>query len=250
MRLRAQRVVHRADDLGSSVRRTSTRRLQRVTRTAAFRAGLRAGTPFAVAGFLLSLSFGVLARDAGMPLVAVIVMSVIVFAGSAQFAAISILAAGGGVGAAVAAAAMMNSRFLAMGIALGPSLPGGPWRRAAQGQAVVDSSWAMSAQGDGSFDRVFLFGATAVQYATWQAGTTVGALTGNVLGDTHKLGLDAVYPAFFLALLIVEVRRPRGGAVALGGALIALALIPVAPAGVPVLAASAAALAGARRRVA
>jgi 4-azaleucine resistance transporter AzlC len=221
-----------------------------VTRTAAFRAGLRAGAPFAVAGFLLSLSFGVLARDVGMPVLAVIVMSVIVFAGSAQFAAISILAAGGGVGAAVAASAMMNSRFLAMGIALGPSLPGGPWRRAAQGQAVVDSSWAMSAQGDGTYDRVFLFGATAIQYVTWQAGTIVGALGGNVLGDTHKLGLDAVYPAFFLALLIVEIRRPGGGRVALLGALIALALIPVAPAGVPVLAASFATFAGIRSRTA
>jgi 4-azaleucine resistance transporter AzlC len=219
-----------------------------VTRTAAFRAGLRAGAPFAVAGFLLSLSFGVLARDAGMPLVAVIVMSVIVFAGSAQFAAISILAAGGGVGAAVAASAMMNSRFLAMGIALGPSLPGGPWRRAAQGQAVVDSSWAMAAEGDGTFDRVFLFGATAVQYVTWQAGTIFGALAGNVLGDTHKLGLDAVYPAFFLALLIVEIRRPGGARVAIIGALIAVALIPIAPAGVPVLAASVATLAGIRSR--
>ena len=221
-----------------------------MTRTAAFRAGLRAGAPFAVAGFLLSLSFGVLARDVGMPVLAVIVMSVIVFAGSAQFAAISILAAGGGVGAAVAASAMMNSRFLAMGIALGPSLPGGPWRRAAQGQAVVDSSWAMSAQGDGTYDRVFLFGATAIQYVTWQAGTIVGALGGNVLGDTHKLGLDAVYPAFFLALLIVEIRRPSGGRVALLGALIALALIPIAPAGVPVLAASVAAFAGIRSRTA
>jgi 4-azaleucine resistance transporter AzlC len=217
-----------------------------VTRTAAFRAGLRAGAPFAFAGFLLSLSFGVLARDAGMPAAAVIVMSLIVFAGSAQFAAISILAAGGGAGAAVAASAMMNSRFLAMGIALGPSLPGGPWRRAAQGQAVVDSSWAMSAQGDGTYDRVFLFGATAIQYVTWQAGTIVGALGGNVLGDTHKLGLDAVYPAFFLALLIVEIRRPGGGRVALLGALIALALIPITPAGVPVLAASVAAFAGIR----
>ena len=54
---------------------------------------------------------------------------------------------------------------------------------------------------------------------TWQAGTIVGALSGNVLGDTHKLGLDAVYPAFFLALLIVEIRRPRAGGVALAGAL-------------------------------
>src|SRR3954451_5282077 len=173
-----------------------------MTRSASFRAGLRAGAPFAVAGFLLSLSFGVLARGVGMPTLAVIAASVVVFAGSAQFAVIAILGAGGGVGAAIAAAAMMNSRFLAMGIALAPSLPGGPWKRAAQGQAIVDSSWAMSAKGDGTFDRVFLFGATAVQYVTWQSGTIAGRLSGNLLGDVHKLGLDAVYPALFLAILM------------------------------------------------
>jgi branched chain amino acid efflux pump len=221
-----------------------------VIRGAAFRAGLRAGAPFAVAGFLLSLSFGVLARELGMPALAVIVMSIVVFAGSAQFAAIAILGAGGGVGAAVAAAALTNSRFLAMGIALGPSLPGGRWRRAAQGQAVVDSSWAMSARGDGTFDRSFLFGSTAIQYLTWQAGTLGGALGGDVLGDPQRLGLDAVYPAFFLALLLVELRRPRAGGVALAGGLVAIALIPIAPPGVPVLAASLAALAGLRGRAA
>jgi 4-azaleucine resistance transporter AzlC len=220
-----------------------------VTRSAAFRAGLRAGAPFAAAGFILSMSFGVLARDIGMPALAVIVMSIIVFAGSAQFATIAILGAGGGIGAAVAAAAMMNSRFLAMGIALAPSLPGGRWKRALQGQTVVDSSWAMAAQGDGSFDRIFLFGSTAVQYVTWQAGTLVGALAGNVLGDPDKLGLDAVYPAFFLAILIVELRRPGAPIVALAGAAIALVLIPVAPAGIPVLAASVAALSGLRSRM-
>src|SRR3954465_6325689 len=90
-----------------------------------FRAGVRAGLPFAAAGFLLSLSFGVLARDAGFSIIAAIVMSAIVFAGSAQFAAVAIVAAGGGLGAAVGAAALMNSRFLPMGIALAPSLPGG-----------------------------------------------------------------------------------------------------------------------------
>src|SRR3954447_7099763 len=109
-----------------------------------WKAGLRAGLPFAVAAFLLSVSFGVLARQAGWSAAAAIVMSAIVFAGSAQFAAIAIVAAGGGVGAALAAATLVNSRFLPMGIALAPSLPGGPLRRAAQGQAVVDASWAMA----------------------------------------------------------------------------------------------------------
>src|SRR5881394_1035755 len=133
-------------------------------RGASWRAGLRAGVPFAAAGFLLSLSFGVLARDAGFSAAAAIVMSAIVFAGSAQFAAIQIVAAGGGLAAAVSAAALMNSRFLPMGIALAPSLPGGALKRAAQGQTVVDASWAMAARGDGTFDRWLLFGTTVPQY--------------------------------------------------------------------------------------
>ena len=212
------------------------------------RAGFRAGVPYALAGLVVSLSFGVLARDVGMSAVATIAMSAIVFAGSAQFAALSIIAAGGGIGAAVMAAALMNSRFLPMGIALAPSLPGGPLRRAAQGQAIVDSSWAMSARGDGTFDRWFLFGSTVPQYVTWFAGTTFGALGGDVIGDPDRLGLDAVFPTFFLALLIAEVRNRHVLGVALAGAAIALLLVPVAPAGLPVLAASVAALYGLRRR--
>jgi 4-azaleucine resistance transporter AzlC len=207
-------------------------------------AGLRAGVPYALAGFLLSLSFGIVARQAGFSALAAIAMSAIVFAGSAQFAAISIVAAGGGLGAAIAAAAMMNARFLPMGIALAPSLPGNAAKRAAQGQTVVDASWAMASRGDGSFDRWFLFGSTAVQYVTWFAGTAVGALFGASLGDPSRLGLDAIFPTFFLALLIAELRSPRARVVAALGALIALGLVPFAPAGIPFLAASAAALLG------
>jgi 4-azaleucine resistance transporter AzlC len=213
-----------------------------------FWAGFRAAVPFAVAGFVLSLSFGVLARDAGFPPLAAIAMSAIVFAGSAQFAALSVILAGGGVGAAVSAAALMNSRFLPMNIAIAPSLPGGPLKRAAQGQAVVDSSWALAARGDGTFDRWYLFGCTAVQYLTWFTGTCAGALGGDVLGDTERLGLDAIYPTFFLALLLAELRSGRARGAAALGALIALALVPVAPPGVPILVASLAALIGLRRR--
>jgi 4-azaleucine resistance transporter AzlC len=218
------------------------------SRRASWRAGLRAGVPYALAGFLLSLSFGVLARDAGFSVLAASVMSAIVFAGSAQFAAVSIVSAGGGIGAAVGAAALMNSRFLAMGIALAPSLPGRAHKRAAQGQTVVDASWAMANRGDGTFDRWFLFGSTAVQYVTWVTGTIVGALVGDVLGDPHKYGLDAIYPTFFLALLFAELRNRRARGVAALGALIALVLVPIVPPGLPVLVAGLAAFAGVVRR--
>ncbi len=204
--------------------------------------------PYAIAGGVLALSFGLLARQAGFSAVGAIVMSAIVFAGSAQFAAVSIIAAGGGVGAAIGAAALMNARFLPMGIALAPSLQGSAALRAAQGQAVVDASWALAHRGGGRFDRHFLLGASAVQYVTWLGGTALGALAGRALGDPQALGLDVIFPAFFIALLLPELRDARSRGVALAGALVALALVPLAPPGVAVLAASAAALAGLKRR--
>ena len=213
-----------------------------------FREGLRASAPYAVTSLILSFSFGAVAVAAGLSPLAAVVMSAVVYAGSAQFASVGILAAGGGVGAAVAAAATMNSRFLPMGVALGPSLPGGRLRRAVQGQTVVDSSWALALRPDGTFDRAFLFGHSAGQYVCWVTGTALGVLGGGV--DSRALGLDAVFPAFFLALLVAELRKGTrtSAGVALAGAALALALVPVAPAGVPVLVASGAALVGLRAR--
>jgi 4-azaleucine resistance transporter AzlC len=215
---------------------------------ARLREGLRQGVPFALAAALLAVSFGVVARQAGLSALEAIVMSAIVYAGSAQFTAIAIFGQGGGVGAAVGAAALMNSRFLPMGVALAPSLPGGAAKRAGQGQAIVDASWVLAARPDGTFDRWILFGSSAVQYVTWVGGTAIGALAGDLLGDPSTLGLDALYPAFFVALLLNELRSRRGRDAAALGALIGLVLVPIAPPGVPVLLASLGALIGLTRR--
>ena len=153
---------------------------------------------------------------------------------------------GGGIPSALAAATLMNSRFLAMGIALAPSLPGGTVKRAAQGQAVVDSSWALASRGDGTFDRWLLFGTTLPQYVAWLAGTVVGAAAGDLIGDPERLGLDALFPMFFVAILLAELGRPGARWVALAGAAIALLLVPWAPPGIPILVASVAALLGTR----
>ena len=210
--------------------------------------GVRAGLPYAIAGGLLATSFGVLARDVGMPAWGAVLMSAIVFAGSAQIAALTILGAGGGLGSALGAATLMNSRFLPIGIAFAPFLGGGPAQRAAEGQTVVDASLAIARDEGGGYDRGLLLGSSAAQYTTWVSGTAVGALAGSLIGDPEKLGLDALYPAFFLALMIGELRSGRAKGVALAGALIAFALVPFAPPGVPVLAASLATLIGLVRR--
>ncbi len=215
-----------------------------IVRDPAFREGIRAGLPYAVVAVLLAISFGVIAEPLMGP-IAPIVMSALLFAGSAQFAATAVLAAGGGAFAAIAAGILLNARYGPMGVALAPSLRGGTLRRAAVGQTMIDFSWAAASRGDGRFDPAFMMGATLPSYPCWVVGTVIGVLAGDVIADPDALGLDALFPAFFLALLVEgELRPGRPAIVAALGALIALALIPLAPAGVPIIVASTAALLG------
>jgi 4-azaleucine resistance transporter AzlC len=194
---------------------------------------------------VLSFSFGVVARPVMGP-VAPIVMSVIVFAGSAQFAALAVLAAGGGAVAAIIAGALLNLRFVPMGIALAPWLREKALGRALRAQAIVDASWAMAHQGEGRYDPDFLLGATIAQYPAWVAGTVIGVVVGPVL-NYKTLGLDAILPAFFLGLLMAELKKPNAKLVAALGAVAAALLTPLTPAGVPIIAASAVALVGLKR---
>lgn len=188
---------------------------------------------------LLGLSFGVLARPV-MGSVATIVISTIVFAGSAQFAALAVLSAGGGAAAAIVAGMLLNLRFVPMGIAIAPSLRAGPLGRALRGQALVDASWALANRGGGHFDIEFLLGSTLAQYPAWVGGTVLGVLAGGLIGNPRAFGLDAIFPAFFLGLLVAELRRPDARPMAALGGLLALVLIPLTPPGVPIIAAAAA----------
>jgi 4-azaleucine resistance transporter AzlC len=217
-----------------------------IVRQPSFREGFRAGVPYAVAAAMLAISFGVLAEPL-MGRVAPIVMSALLFAGSAQFAATAVLAAGGGAVAAIVAGVLLNARYVPMGVALAPSLSGSRRRRAAFGQALIDFSWAASSRGGGRFDAAYMVGATAPSYPAWVVGTAIGVFAGDLIGDPAKLGLDAIFPAFFLALLVEgELRAGKPALAAALGALIALLLVPITPAGVPIIAASAAALVGLR----
>ena len=211
------------------------------------REGLRAGFALIPVSVLIGLSFGVVAEPVIGP-GATIAMSAVVYAGAAQFAAVAVLGAGGGVVTAVVAGALLNARYLTMGVALAPSLRGRAVRRVGIAQLMVDPSWALASRGEGRFDvRVLVF-SSALTYPFWVLGTALGAFAGEVVGDPRDLGLDVIFPAFFLGLLAAEMRNRAAVAAALLGAAIALALLPATPAGVPVLAASVAALVGLVRR--
>ena len=194
------------------------------------------------------IAFGILASTAGMGSVAPIVMSATTFAGSAQFAAASVLDDGGSIAAAVIAAVLLNARYLAISVAIAPAFDGSRLRRFFEAQLLVDESWAVSQVGGGRIDRRLLVGAGILLFPCWVGGTTLGVFGGDVLGDPKRLGLDAAFPALFLVLLITLTVSRRAIVAAFAGGLIALVLLPIAPAGLPVIAAGAVSLVGLRRR--
>ncbi|MDQ1034183.1 4-azaleucine resistance transporter AzlC [Streptomyces sp. V3I8] len=225
----------------------TTRAPARDARRQGFLAGVKVGAGLAVAGFVLAVTFGAFARSEGWGILAPIVCSLVVFSGSAQFALATALAGGGGMATAVAAAALINGRFVPMGVAVAKDLRGGRIRRALEGQAVVDGSWVAAHLGGGRFDRYKLFGATAVQWPAWVAGTVLGVVAAPPESLVRTLGLDVVFPAFFLLLLLDELRGSRAArAAAALGACVAAVLVFRAPAGLALLGASAAALVGIR----
>jgi branched chain amino acid efflux pump len=209
-----------------------------------YRDGFRAILPLMPAIVAFGASFGVLAQAAGIDAAPAVVMSATTFAGSAQFAVVSVLGAGGTAAAAIGAAVLLNGRYVPMAVAASGAFRGGPLRRLVEAQLLVDESWALSSR-EGGFDRKVLVGAGALLYVGWNAGTIAGVLAGDSLTDPSTLGLDAAFPALFLALLAPLARRgTKPASAAVLGALIALLLIPVAPPGVPVIAATTASLVG------
>jgi predicted branched-subunit amino acid permease len=173
-------------------------------------------------------------------------MSLTTFAGSAQFAVVSVLGAAGSAAAAIVAAVLLNARYAAISISVAPGFRGSALRRLAEAQLIVDEAWAVAIR-DGTFRRRVLVGAGLGLYVCWNAGTLIGVLGGDLLTDPQRLGLDAAFPALFLALLVPLARRGRPLVGALLGGAVALALIPFTAPGVPIIAAAAASLLGLRR---
>jgi predicted branched-subunit amino acid permease len=220
-------------------------RQHRAVRNAGLREGIRAASPLLVPVIAMGVSFGVLAEPV-MGAAPTIVMSIVVQAGAAQFATVGALSAGASTVPAVVAGLLMNLRFIPMGAAVAPSLPGRRWVRGLQGLALAEASLVISRSERGRFNRFQLVGATVPQAVGWVTGTTLGVLLGSFI-DPRALGLDALFPAFYLLLLLPELRGPRALHAAALSVALTLAVVPLTPPGVPLLVACGAALIGLRR---
>jgi len=207
--------------------------------------GARLGVGPGAATFALGLSFGAAAAAAGWGIAAPTFFSAFAFSGSAQFSLLTTLHAGSVV-VAVASATLINARYLVMGVALNDSLRGSRGWRAVQAQALSDASFMLAHRGGGRFDVPRLMGASAVIYLSRPVGTLIGALRQPDPAMMDRLGVDVVFPAFFLLLVLDEMRSRQAVVAALRGAAIAGGLLLVTEPGYALLAATAGALIGLR----
>lgn len=198
-----------------------------------------------VAVGVFGLAFGVLATTSGLSVWQACATSLLIFTGASQFAAVSVLAAGGSGLAVAAAALLLAARNGLYGVAMAPILPRPIGRRLLAAQLVIDESTALaSAQQDPAARRgAFLAGGVAV-FVFWNLGTVVGAVGGSIIGDPAVFGLDAAFPAGFVALVAPVLRTPAARVAAAGGAVLAFVAIPVTEPGIPVLVAALALLPG------
>lgn len=217
---------------------------------------LRDAVGLGLAVGLYGIAFGAAADAAGLDVWQSMVLSALMFTGASQFALVGVLGAGGSAAAAVGSALLLGTRNTVYGVRLAPLLaPRGLLSRAGAAHWVIDETTAMAvAAPDRELGRLAFFATGATVYLGWNAMTLVGALGASGLGGTAEAALDSVVPAAFLALLWPRLRSgaPEAAAqrrVALGGAVVALALTQFVPAGVQVIAAVVAVALAGRPRV-
>lgn len=185
-----------------------------------------------------AVSFGVSAVSAGASVAQTCAMSLLIFTGASQFSAVSVIGAGGSPLAAFGGAAVLAARNGVYGLAMASTFSGRLSTRLVAAQLTIDESTAMAAAQDDPQHRRAAFWITGLSvYLFWNVGTLIGALLGKAI-DPLTFGLDAAFPASFVALLFPLLRERVPARAAATGALVCLVLIPFVPVGVPILCAT------------
>jgi predicted branched-subunit amino acid permease len=217
---------------------------------AARRAVVRNCIGVGVAVGTYGFAFGAASVSAGLSVLQTCLLSLLAFTGGTQFAVVGVVAGGGTLAAALGSGLLLGSRNALYAMRLAPLLRVRGPRRLLAALGTIDESTAMAVgQKEEPLARVAFWWTFGSVFVVWNLSTLLGGAGATAIGNPQKFGLDAVIPAAFLALLAPRLRDGRiERRVALGGAVIAFALIPITPAGVPVLAATAALLLAGRMR--
>ena len=192
-----------------------------------------------IASGAYGVSFGAIAVTSGFSVLQTCVLSLLVFTGASQFALVGVLASGGVPASASATALMLGTRNALYGLKLASMLRLTGLRRVGAAQLVIDESTAMALKARDPKDAPLgFFAAGWAVFVLWNLATLIGAVAGGQIGDTRAYGLDAAVPAAFLALLWPRLTTLRTRLTALGGAAVALALVPLVRPGLPIIAAA------------
>jgi 4-azaleucine resistance transporter AzlC len=201
-----------------------------------------------LAVWFIGVSYGAIAVASGFPLWVPAAQSVLVLAGASEFLFIGIVGAGGSPIAAALAGLLVNARHVPYGLAL-PDVTGRGWRRMLGSHVMNDESVAFALAQEGLPRKRAAYWACGLGVLIcWPGGAVLGALAGSFIKDTNAFGLDAMFPAVLLALIVPALRHRVRMRAAAAGAVIALAAAPFLPAGLPVLLALAGLLGLIRRR--
>lgn len=210
------------------------------------RAAVASSTALAAAVGVFGISFGVGAVDAGASVWQACAMSLLVFTGASQFSATTVVGGGGTTGAALGGALLLAARNAVYGLAMARIIRGRLATRLLAAQLTIDESTAMAtAQRGPHAQRVAFWVTGGGTYVVWNLGTLVGALAGGAI-DPETFGLDAAFPAAYVAMIWPHLRTPIGRVAAGLGAVICLVLTPITPVGLPILAAATVILLGLR----
>lgn len=198
--------------------------------------GARSSLALCVPVFAFGVTFGAFVTESGYGAMWAVTMSATTYAGSAQFAAATLLADGGSIASALLTVTLLNFRYLPMGIDMAPAITGPLARRLGLAHLLVDESWALGRDRDGRPSTALLFGVGITVLGAWTGGTALGAAAGDLV-DPEVIGLDVAFVAILLSVVARRIGDTAGrGALAAG--LLACAAIPLTPAGVPVLVAA------------
>ena len=211
--------------------------------TTAHRGIARDGLGVGLATGLYGVSFGAVSVAAGLSVLQTCALSLVMFTGASQFAMVGVVAAGGPPLSGALTALMLGTRNTFYGLKLAPLLQFRGWRRPVAAHLVIDESTAMSVTRDSTATaRVGFLSTGLAVFTLWNLFTLGGAIAGDRIGDPRTYGLDAAVGAAFLALLWPRLADGRNRVVAACAAAVALGLVPLTTAGVPVLAAGGVAL--------
>ncbi|MFE9427966.1 AzlC family ABC transporter permease [Kitasatospora sp. NPDC006697] len=184
---------------------------------------------------VIGVSYGTIAVASHLPAWLPAVMGCLVLAGASEFLFVGIVAAGGNPFAAVAAGLLVNARHLPFGLSL-PDVLGQGWRRLLGSHVMNDESvvFALSERDPVRRRTAYWLCGLGI-LVCWPSGALLGAVLGSAVHDTDAFGLDAMFPAVLLALVLPALRDGAKRRAALTGAAVALATAPFLPAGLPVL---------------